>query len=266
MPGPLTAIHPGKAGDIIFSMAIFKRLHTTHNTRVDLTIQPRASYNFSVSSAEWLVGLLQGQSYIRSVVIDDTPWDDHYKFNDARPFSLDFRRWSEEFSTERGQHNILENQFYWTNQQLPATYRIDKTGIDLPWIETPQTRETRFSQTTFVHRTNRDSTPDSKWKDELRDCENPLFIGTVAEHSEFIVKVQQIPHSIPISASELALWLASGKCLVASQSFPMALACSIGTPMVGFVTREFHDSVFIRENAEYRCHRMLVNEEYAVGM
>jgi len=265
----ITAVHPGKSGDIVLAMAVLRRVFDKYQLRTRLTIAPNPDYDdYNAAKALSLATLLAHQTCIAAVSVDQDKPKMEYRANkvlDTRKFDVDFRRWSEQFREDRGQLNIVKDLCDWMNRIYPA-WAVDPGNLAAPWMTFLGEDALVKTETVYVNRTNRDTTPDEVWRRVLNRHRNLAFLGTQIEHAEFEARVAPIRFEVATDALELSKRILSGAKLVASQSLPMALSSAFGTPLYGMVTREFHDCVFIRGNAEYNCFGMPFDSEYQVGV
>ena len=224
--------HSGTLGDLIYSLSIVKKMElgkfliALNNIENCVSqygyspeeVAPEHRGRFTEQDHQMLRPLLKRQSYIKSV--------DTWKQGDPEP-DVDLDRFRG--TLFRGfEGNYV--QAYHLAFDIPFTV----ADYDTPWLEA----DPEITRPVIVSRTSRYRCPDGDqtWRSLVEDSElkqNGFFVGTHAEHQDFVSTVGvEIPY-FPISNFlQLANVIAGAELVMANQNFVYSLAMGLGKPAI----------------------------------
>lgn len=247
--------HSGTLGDLIYSLAIVKKMPpgrfmvainniencvAQYGYRAD-EVDPAHRGRFTTQDFEWLAPLLERQSYIKELCT----WHP----GDAEP-DVDLDRFRG--TLFRGfEGNYV--QAYHIAFDMPFMMQdYDATWLEADPIETAPVVVSR----TFRYR---DPNGDAVWRDIAKDAnleQSGVFIGTTAEHADFVRATEiDIPYHPVRDFKEMADIIAGCSLFLGNQSFGYSLAMGLGKDAILETIKikplQNNECYFPRSNIQY---------------
>lgn len=247
--------HSGTLGDLIYSLAIVKKMKGGHfkvaiqNLENCISnyhyrpedLDPQHQGRFTEQDFAWLAPLIQYQSYVDQV----STW----RVGDQEPdVDLDQYR-GVLYRTFEG--NILEAYHKTFNMPFRAQ------DYDTPWLTAGIIKEAPV----VVSRSSRYRPPDGDqgWRDLVQQVElanSAVFVGTLEEHTDFVntfgvpIKYRPVKDFL-----ELASIINGAELFLGNQGFAYSLATGLGKPTVleinKLVPMQMNECYFPRPDAQY---------------
>lgn len=235
---PVTVYHSGDLGDIVYAMLfcreVFESIHLVlgpeRRFRVKTEITPKLF--------QFLYPLYAEQPWIQSV--RQAPF--------APPHAVNLNEFRSTFFDRSKRRSSRNFEVYAEHFGTPALPE------DTPWLEV--TPKPVPSHPVVIARSFRYQNLQFPWKAVAAKYRNQLlFVGLQEEYDTWVHVNGRVARYYPVAnALELASVIAGAKLFIGNQSFPMALALSLGVPLIQEVSVTTPDCIFKRSNATFWTH------------
>ena len=216
--GEINVVHSGKAGDVIYSLPVVKKLHEMTAMPVNYMLRLNeplevipghtddlGSVMLTRDTAENLMELLDSQSYIDKTIIYEGQ-EIHLDLSLFRELGLDLSRGS-----------LARWNFYTTGINANVTE---------PWLNVDSRRE--FSDSIVLARSSRYNNPLIDYS-FLSDHKNVVFVGVKSEFKRMKKYIKGLRWQPVNNFLELAEVIQGSKLFIGNQSFPFSVAEALKT-------------------------------------
>lgn len=239
-PGTISVHHAGDLGDIVYSMQFCSTLGTGKFLDVFLGPDPlfKVRDPMTPGKCAWLAPLLERQPFVRSVTFTATPPPVDYRLSEFR------KTWFAPVHAGRKDRQLAAWYFEHFGRGTPP-------DANASWMVADPTPNSRCP--VVINRT-------ARWHGrfpwhEVRGvyAGRMLFVGGKSEYEVWVKEFGGgVEYQEAVDALDMANIISGAQLFIGNQSFAMALALSLGVPVVQESCPGQHDCIFKgRSNAQF---------------